>query len=66
MQENIFTPEFIPYYIKEIQEHKLTPTEWLLYWFIRFYNSLQNQDYRDWETSHTYKPSTVLQKRTKK
>lgn len=45
MQENIFTPEFIPYYIKEIQEHKLTPTEWLLYGFIRFYNSLKNQGF---------------------
>lgn len=35
--KKLYSPEFIPYYIQEIQQLKLTPTEWLVYWFIRFY-----------------------------
>lgn len=35
--DNIYSPEFIPFYIKDIKELKLTPLEWLAYWFIRFY-----------------------------
>lgn len=40
--ETIFTPEFIPYYIEEVDFYKLTPTEGLLYGFIRFYNKREN------------------------
>lgn len=40
--EKIFTPEFIPYYIEEVEAFSLTPTEGLLYGFIRFYNKREN------------------------
>lgn len=41
----IFTPEFIPYYIEEVEKYKLTPTEGLLYGFIRFYNKRENKGF---------------------
>lgn len=42
---DIFTPEFIPYYIDEVERFKLTPTEWILYGFIRFYNKMENRGF---------------------
>lgn len=41
-EENIFCPEFIPFYIDEVRKYKLTPTEGLIYGFIRFYTKLKN------------------------
>ena len=41
-EENIFSPEFIPFYVEEVRKYKLTPTEGLIYWFIRFYTKLKN------------------------
>lgn len=43
--EQLFTPEFIPYYVEEVERYKLTPTEGLLYGFIRFYNKRENQGF---------------------
>ena len=37
MSKEIYQPEFIPYYVKDIKKYKLSPTEGLVYWFIRFY-----------------------------
>lgn len=37
--KNIYSPEFIPYYIKEVKQYKLSPNEALCYWFIRFYTN---------------------------
>lgn len=43
MSENkIFSPEFIPFYVKEVRKYKLSPTEGLVYGFIRFYTKLKN------------------------
>lgn len=39
----IFSPEFIPYYIEEVEKYHLTPTEGILYGFIRFYLKRENQ-----------------------
>jgi|GEM_PF-3724064 hypothetical protein len=30
-EENIFSPEFIPFYVEEVRKYKLTPTEGLIY-----------------------------------
>lgn len=35
--KNIYSPEFIPYYISDVNKLWLSPLEWLCYWFIRFY-----------------------------
>lgn len=37
MKSEIFSPEFIPIYMEEYVKHKLSPIEWLVYGFIRFY-----------------------------
>jgi len=39
----IFSPEFIPFYLEEVERYKLTPLEWLVYGFIRFYNKTKNK-----------------------
>lgn len=35
--KNIYQPEFIPFYVKEVEYLRLTPTEGLAYGFIKFY-----------------------------
>ena len=42
MNDKIFAPEFIPFYVDEVRRYKLSPTEGLVYWFIRFYTKLEN------------------------
>lgn len=41
----IFTPEFIPFYIDEVNAWDLTPTEGLVYWFCRFYKKNNKKFY---------------------
>ena len=41
-EENIFCPEFIPFYVEEVRKYNLTPTEGLVYWFVRFYTKIKN------------------------
>lgn len=36
-QKCLFSPEFIPYYLEEVEKFWLAPLQWLLYWFIRFF-----------------------------
>ncbi len=36
-EKNIYSPEFIPFYLDEVKRYKLTMLEWIVYWFIRFY-----------------------------
>ncbi|PZM86413.1 hypothetical protein DLH72_01025 [Candidatus Gracilibacteria bacterium] len=44
-EENIFSPEFIPFYVEEVRKYKLSPTEGLIYGFIRFYTKLKNNGF---------------------
>lgn len=47
MEENIYKPEFIPYYISVAEEYKLTPLQTLVYWFIRFYTNKNKFYFQD-------------------
>lgn len=42
--KNIFSPEFIPYYLEEAKIFKLTPSDTIIYWFIRYY--MKNSKWR--------------------
>lgn len=36
-RKDLRSPEFIPYYIHDVKKYKLSPTEAIVYWFIRFF-----------------------------
>lgn len=35
--KKVYSPEFIPFYLDEVKKRKLQNSEWIIYWFIRFY-----------------------------
>lgn len=43
--KNLYSPEFIPYYLDVVQEFELTPIEGVVYGFIRFYTAKGREFY---------------------
>jgi len=39
----VYRPEFVPFYLEEVIDNNLTPVQWLVYWFIRYYSKLDNK-----------------------
>lgn len=35
--KKLYSPEFVPFYLEEVREWWLQASEWIIYWFIRFY-----------------------------